>query len=434
VSRLRILVLAPDLHPDSYSTALVGYSHSEALARLHSVTLITRGRNAEAVRRRGAPFYAVKAITLPWLDRINAWSFRWIFKNTYTTQALTAFAYPFALAFEWRAWRQMRTRILAGDFDVVLRLMPITSVLPSPFAHFLRHGPIPFVIGPINGGLPWPQGFSQTAKQREWLSNFRNVYRVLPFARSTYRNAAAIIAGSSQTYAEFSKYREKIFFIPENGVSASLFTDGVRRRPRSERLELIFVGGLVPIKACDLALRAAAAILRRGEARFTIVGDGPERGGLEELTRSLGIEKCVSFRGMVGHAEAMRNMQEADVLVFPSIRDFGGAVVFEAMALGVVPVVVDFGGPGDTVRPEVGYKVRLTSESDVVSQIEGILEDLVRDRDLLQRLRQESTCYARENFTWDRKAQVMTEILTWAVGRGQKPDLRPPKILNSRNC
>ena len=76
------------------------------------------------------------------------------------------FNYFFYLAFEWRAWQQTRARILAGDFDVVLRLLPVSAVLPSPFAFFLRRGPIPFVIGPINGGSPWPPGFSQAKSRR----------------------------------------------------------------------------------------------------------------------------------------------------------------------------------------------------------------------------------------------------------------------------
>jgi hypothetical protein len=49
-----------------------------------------------------------------------------------------------------------------------------------------------------------------------------------------------------------------------------------------------------------------------------------------------------------------------------------------------------------TVHPEVGYKVRLTYESDVVCQIEKILADLQRDRNLLDRLRQQGMRYARE--------------------------------------
>jgi glycosyltransferase involved in cell wall biosynthesis len=432
---LRILLLGPDSNPDSSSTTLEGYSHSEALARLHAVTLVTRRGNEEALRRKQASFHAIEAISLPWLDRIHAWCFRWIFRNNYRSQVLTAFNYLFCLAFEWRAWQQLRARIIAGDFDVVLRLSPITSVLPSLFAFFLRRGPIPLVIGPINGGLPWPQGFSQADKQKEWISNLRNFYRLMPFARSTYRNAAAIIAGSSQTYAEFSVYREKLFFVPENGISRSyLTTDAPHNSRREGKLELIFVGALVPYKACDLALRAAASLLQRDLARFTIVGDGPEQGDLEQLTRSLGIEKVVSFCGWLRHSETVQHLRAADVFVFPSIHEFGGAVVVEALAMGAVPVVVDFGGPGDTVHPEVGFKVPLTNESDVVFQIEKVLANLAREPDLLDRLRQRGMSYARQNFSWDRKAQMVTQILLWAVRRGPKPHLPPPKTLRPQNC
>ena len=111
--------------------------------------------------------------------------------------------------------------------------------------------------------------------------------------------AAAIIAGSSQTYAEFAGYRDKLFFIPENGVSHSLCSAAARRSRRDGKLELIFLGALVPFKACDLALRAAAPFLRNGLAQFSVVGDGPERNRLEQLTKSLGIEEAVSFCGML---------------------------------------------------------------------------------------------------------------------------------------
>jgi len=427
---LRILLLAPGSNPDGITGPLIGYSHAEALARLHGVTLVIRRENEEAVRRRQAPFRAIEVVSLPWLDRIYEWFFRRIFKNDYRSQVLTAFNYVFCLAFEWCAWRQMRTRISAGDFDVVLRLGPISSVLPSPFAYFLRRGPIPFVIGPLNGGLPWPPGFSQAERQKEWISNLRNLYRLMPFARSTYRNAAAIVAGSSQTYTEFAVYREKLFFVPgENGIDPSLYPNALRRSHRSDKLELIFVGGLGPIKAVDLALRAAAPLLQKGRARFTIVGDGSERANLEELTRSLGIETVVSFCGWLRQGEVIQRLGAADVLVFPSVREFGGGAVFEALAMGVVPVVADFGGPGDIVHPEVGFKVRLTNENDVVLQIEKVLAKLADDRELLEQLSQQDMRYARECLTWDRKARIMTQILTWAVGQGPKPDLPPRRTL-----
>jgi glycosyltransferase involved in cell wall biosynthesis len=429
MSGLRILLLGPDCNPEEVSIPLVTYSHAAALAQLNEVTLVARPRVEDAVRRAQAPFRAIEVVRMPFLERIYAWSFRKIFNCNYASQVWTAFCYPFSIMFEWRAWRQLRRRILGGEFDVVLRLSPLTAVMPSPFAFFLRNGPVPFVIGPINGGLPFPHGFSQAENQKEWISGFRKLYRCLPFARSTYRCAAAIIVGSSQTYKEFAVYREKLFFVPENGIGHSLFSNEPRSSEPNAKLELIFVGGLIPCKACDLALRAVAPLVRNDLARFTVIGDGPERSRLEQLARSLGIEKAVCFRGWLSHAEVLNALRFADVLVFPSVRDFGAGVIFEALASGVVPVVADFGGPGDIVHPGVGYKVPLTNESDVVSQIEKILRDLAANRELLNRLQQRGVSYARESLTWDAKAQSVARVLNWAVRRGPKPDLPPPRML-----
>ena len=429
MSKLRILVLAPFCDPDAVSMPYVAYSHAAALAQLHVVTLVVGAPVEEKVRRAKGPFRTVEVVRMPSLESIHAWSFRWIFRNNFASQALTAFSYPFALAFEHRAWWQLRRRIFAGEFDVVLRMLPMSAVVPSPFAFFLRKGPIPFVIGPISGGLPFVKGFSQAEKQKEWFSGLRNLYRYLPFSRSTYRNAAAIIAASSQTYVEFSGYRDKMFFVPENGIRSSLCSDEPRGFQPGAKFEFIFVGGLIPCKGCDLALRAVAPLLRSGVARFTALGDGPERARLEQLATFLGIETDVSFCGWVSHEEVLRRLRSADVMVFPSVRDFGAGVVFEALASGAVPVVADFGGPGDIVYPEVGCKVPLTNENDFVAQMEKILTELAHNRNRLEQLRQQGMAYAQERLTWDAKAQDTTKVLQWVVRQGPKPDLLPPKML-----
>ena len=83
--------------------------------------------------------------------------------------------------------------------------------------------------------------------------------------------------------------------------------------------------------------------------------------------------------------------------MFPSVREFGGGVVFEALAMGAVPIVADFGGPGDIVHPEVGFKVPLTDEEDVVLQIEKILAKLVNNRKSFSNGCANKACAMREN-------------------------------------
>jgi glycosyltransferase involved in cell wall biosynthesis len=429
MSRLRILVFAPDANPEGITGALIGYSQAQALARLHDVTLVVRALSEDAVRRRQGAVHSVEVIRLAWLEHIYAWIIHWIFRDNYYNQVLQALLYPLYVVLEWQAWRQTRARIRAGEYDIVLRLLPATTINPSPFAFFLRNSPVPFLIGPVNGGLPWPQGFRQAKAENGWICGLRRLYPFLPFARSTYRHAGAIIAGSSHTCAELAAHRERLFFLPENGIDGSLCSRTLRNRESGARLELIFVGALIPWKACDLALRGAVPLLREGLAHFTVVGDGPERENLEQLTRSLGVDKEVLFFGWLSHQQAMQRLRSADVLVFPSLHDFGGGVVFEALSLGVVPVVADFGGPGDIVHPGVGCKVSLTNEADVVSQIEEVLRGLAQDRDRLDRLQQQAVSYAREYLSWDAKAQILTSIMHWALRQGPKPDLPWSKIV-----
>ena len=52
VKSLRVLIVAPDSNPLSTSTSLAGYSHSEALAQLHEVTLVIRQANLDSHRQK----------------------------------------------------------------------------------------------------------------------------------------------------------------------------------------------------------------------------------------------------------------------------------------------------------------------------------------------------------------------------------------------
>ena len=60
-------------------------------------------------------------------------------------------------------------------------------------------------------------------------------------------------------------------------------------------------------------------------------------------------------------------------------------LVFETLDTGAVPVVANFGGSGDIVHPEVLYKVTLTTENDIVAQMEKILTELAHTSVVIRR-------------------------------------------------
>src|SRR6185436_14557924 len=283
---------------------------------------------------------------------------------------------PSYLAFEWEVWRRFRPALEAGEFDVVHRLTPMSPTLPSPIASVC---PVPFVIGPLNGGLAWPEEYAaERAREKEWLVKLREAHRILPFYQSTFDKSAVILAAFKHTAQDLpERVRERVVNFPEVGVDAELFHPRSRaRQSQSPRLTFLFAGRLVPYKlpslVVDCFVRSAAL---RGH-RLLIVGDGPERETLERKVNDARLWGSVQLLGQRSQAEVGDLMRQSDVFVFPSIRELGAGVVAEAMASGLCCAAVDYGGPAELLANGRGVKVPLGPPEALTRDFTPALEQL----------------------------------------------------------
>ncbi len=107
-------------------------------------------------------------------------------------------------------------------------------------------------------------------------------------------------------------------------------------------------GRLCAVKAQDLLLRAAPAILReRPDARFVIAGDGPLDESLRELASRLGVARACVFPGAVVDVHDV--MAAMDVFVLPSLHEGLPMALLEAMALERPVVATAVGGVPEVV-------------------------------------------------------------------------------------
>ena len=425
----RVLVLAEQANPEWTSVPLVGWSHARALTKIARVHVVTQVRNAPAFRKAGLTDDDFTPIDSEKLAR-PMWSIARVLrggagKGWTTATAIGALAYPY---FERLVWAKFGDRIRAREFDIVHRITPLTPTAPSPIARRCSAAGVPFVLGPLNGGVPWPRGFDAARRrEREWLSYVRGAYRWLPGYRATRRHAAAIIVGSRDTLAQVPPWAQsKCVYIPENGIEPERFSDPPSRGPPTP-LGVLFLGRLVPYKGCDMLLDAAAELLRAGRITLDIVGDGPEAAALKGQASRLGIDRGLIFHGWVEHSRVQERLARAHVLGFPSIREFGGGVVLEAMAMGVVPVVVDYGGPAELVTPATGAAVPMGPRADIVNRFRAALTDLCDHPEDVLRMSRAAHERARRSFTWEAKAAQTMEVYRWVLGgRLDKPDFGCP--------
>src|SRR5262249_37964984 len=117
-----------------------------------------------------------------------------------TGAAITAIGYPW---FEHLLWKQFGPALRARRFDLVHRVTPLSPTTPRLLAERCRRIGLPFLLGPLNGGVPWPRAFDAARRQeREWLSYVRGAYKLLPGYRDTLRHASAVLVGSRDTWAQ----------------------------------------------------------------------------------------------------------------------------------------------------------------------------------------------------------------------------------------
>ncbi len=430
MKRPRALVLAEAANPEWTSVPLVGWSHCHALSQAVDTHVVTQVRNTDAIIRagwqQGREFTAIDteelARPLWYIDRVlRNLGFGWT-----TTTALANVSYR---GFERRVWDSFGARITAHEFDLVHRLTPVSPTIPSPIARRCKLAGVPFVWGPVNGGVAWPRQFGRVrVREGEWLSYLRDAHKLLPGYASTRMNASAIIIGSRDTWAQMpSQHHSRCIYIPENAIDPARFPITQRSQHRASLpLRLAFVGRLVPYKGADMLIEAAAPLVCRGLVHVDVIGDGPERERLLALAATLGCRTGIEFPGWIEHGELHARLGKSDVFAFPSIREFGGGVVLEAMALGLVPIVVDYAGPSELVSEQTGIKIPLDTREGIVTSIRAHIERLVDEPELLANIGARARARAMTLFTWEAKARQMVEVYRWVLGERSKPDFGMP--------
>lgn len=177
---------------------------------------------------------------------------------------------------------------------------------------------------------------------------------------------------------------------------------------------------MVPYKGPDMLIEAAAPLLRDGRMVLDMIGDGPMLEALKAQAAAAGIAEAIRFHGWLAHAEVEKVAATCSALTFPSIREFGGGVVLEAMALGLAPVIVDYAGPGELVTPGTGFKVPLGPRGAIVADLRATLERLADDPGAVAEAGDRAYARVQALFTWQRKADQIAEIYAWLLGR--RPD------------
>ena len=306
--------------------------------------------------------------------------------------------------------RVVRQLVEKHQVDIVHQPIPVSPKLPSLI--FAVGAPV--VIGPMNGGIEYPPAFqmrqSRWVKQfvsvGRWLSNFCN--RLLPGKLKAH---TLLVANQRTKQALPANVRGTVIELVENGVDLSVWkSDSSIAKLTDKPVQFVYVGRLIDWKAVDLLLEAFQPVAAKTGAMLELIGDGALRPELEAQAASLGLSDHVVFTGWLSQANCALKLQQADGFVLPSLLECGGAVVLEAMAMGLPVVVTNWGGPVDYVDATCGILVDPTSQEKFVQGLTAALLKLAESPDLRSQMGQAGQHRVVQHFDWERKVDRMIDL------------------------
>jgi glycosyltransferase involved in cell wall biosynthesis len=213
--------------------------------------------------------------------------------------------------------------------------------LPEFASHYLRVGEVP--------------GKYIQAYQWKWIIESFNQYdhavfstqaHLRPYQEHQIKVPTSVISNG----VDFDRYNS----VHSKALDSSIAID----LPPGPRI--LFVSRLARDKKIDVLLRAMPAILKRKQASLLLVGRGDDRPRLEELARSLHIEKSIHFLGHVPEqvlpdlykaCHVFTLVSDCEVQSIPTLQALAAGIPVVAANAAALPEIVFDGVNGCLVPP-----------------------------------------------------------------------------------
>lgn len=403
-ARLKVALLSPGFDGTDVGEAFVAFKWAEALAREVDLTLF-------ALQREGRPPLAEQ---LPGA-RVVTWREPSVLLRAERLNAMLKPAWPLLFS-KVRRW--MRAAAARGEiFDIAHQIMPLPPRYPSPF----RGLGLPYVLGPVGGALPTPEGFRDEIGAGAWYTRLRRLDSVRlardPWLRASFSQADLVLGVAPYVADILAPVPLKRFEVElELGIDPVAATDLLPRAGDPRPLRLLHVGRGVRSKGLRDVVRALAQ-LRDLDLHLTSAGGGAEIEAARAEALSLGVAERITFEGQVPRARVDALYAQSDIFVFPSFREPTGGVFYEAMLAGLPIVTAAYGGPDSIVTDACGLRLPVTTPEALAREIAGAIRTLHDDPARRLAMGWAARKEVLEKGPWPRKAARLVSLYRDVLGQ-----------------
>lgn len=233
---------------------------------------------------------------------------------------------------------------------------------------------------------------------------------------------ANYLASTSHIMArETKKYTDKEISITPFGVNVKLFFP-LKSREKEEEIIIGTVKTLKEKYGIDYLIKAFGEVLKKcrkknlnKNLKLLIYGEGEQKEELIKLTKKLGLEDKIKFKGYIKNKKVPEAINEMDIFCVPSISNsesFGVAAV-EAMACGVPVVSSDADGFTEVMKDGVtGYIV----PKRAIRELSDKIYELVIDEEKRKVFGKNGRKRVLELYDWNKNVDDMIDIYKKIIG------------------
>ena len=369
-ARLRIAVIAPSLDGNDIGEVYGSFKWIEAMAQRADVTVLSSSRRGAQPLADQLP--AARVVTWPEIP------FLYEKMERFNAQAKPGFP---LFRRQVRAW--MHAALAQGEvFDITHQILPQAMRHSTP----LRGLGIPYVLGPLGGGLETPRAFQgEVADNSSIASRMRalDVWRRRwdPQLRASFAEADLMLGVAPYIADILAPLNIRRFHVMHEIGRGPIPPEHPRQNELGQ-LKLLHVGRTIRTKGLRDTVRAMGHLRDMPGVSLTVAGDGADMPACRAEAERLDLMDRITFLGKQPRDRVEELYAQADAFCFPSFREPLGGVLLEALAHGLPIITAARGGPDAVVDDSCGFRIPVTEPDRFARDIADAIRKLADDPQL----------------------------------------------------
>lgn len=199
---------------------------------------------------------------------------------------------------------------------------------------------------------------------------------LLRSGKEAYQLVDRLLAVSPSLQEQIKKHFGKESEVVYDMVDQYFLDVPLAKRPSgNEPFRFASCGSLIPRKGFDVLIKAFAKI-KDSTAELLIIGDGPEKDALKELSQTEGVASRVRLLGRIPREEIASVYATCSAFALASRAETFGVSYIEAMAMGIPSIATPCGGPEHFMNDTCGFLVDVDDVAGLTKAMDSLEEHI----------------------------------------------------------